>query len=41
VGGLGAFDGKDTDGDWTLEVADDKRNRTGTIRNWSITFETQ
>jgi subtilisin-like proprotein convertase family protein len=41
VGGLGAFDGKDTDDDWTLEITDDKPNRTGTICNWSITFETQ
>jgi subtilisin-like proprotein convertase family protein len=40
-GNLSDFDAKDTDGDWTLEATDDKRSRTGTIRNWSITFETQ
>ena len=35
-GDLAAFDGKDAQGEWKLEISDDKRRQTGTLNSWSI-----
>jgi subtilisin-like proprotein convertase family protein len=35
-GNLSEFDGKKAAGTWTLEITDDKRRNTGTLKSWSI-----
>ena len=35
-GALSDLDGEEAQGDWTLEINDDKRNQTGTLIGWSI-----
>ena len=36
---LSAFDGEDPNGDWILHVADDAGGDTGTLNEWTLTFE--
>ncbi len=36
---LSSFNGLDVKGDWTLAVQDLKANHTGTLTNWSLTFQ--
>ena len=38
-GSLSAVDGEDAQGDWTLEVNDDRRRQTGTLISWSLDIE--
>lgn len=38
-GDLSVVDGMNTSGDWTLEITDDKRRRSGTLNSWTLTFE--
>jgi subtilisin-like proprotein convertase family protein len=38
-GSLGAFDGQDTGGQWTLKVADDTGQDSGRLESWSITYD--
>ena len=38
-GSLSEFDGEDAQGNWTLEVNDDKRRETGTLISWSLEIE--
>ncbi|MBN2308933.1 MAG: IPT/TIG domain-containing protein [Candidatus Hydrogenedentes bacterium] len=37
---LSAFDGVDAEGTWTLVVEDDSSGDTGTLHEWSLTFNT-
>jgi MYXO-CTERM domain-containing protein len=36
---LSAFDGEDPNGDWTLSVFDSANGDTGTVNEWTLTFE--
>jgi len=40
MGTLGALDGKDPNGTWTLEITDDEPANEGTLRGWSLTVVT-
>ena len=35
-GSLGAFDGSDAQGTWTLEITDDRNRRSGSLNSWSL-----
>ena len=39
VGDLGSLEGLDVKGNWTLEIYDLKRRKTGTLESWSIVVE--
>jgi subtilisin-like proprotein convertase family protein len=39
TGALSAFDGKQLNGTWTLEIVDNKRRNAGTLNSWSLTVQ--
>ena len=39
-GSLSHFDGEDPTGRWTLEIADEQEGSTGTLNDWSLSFDT-
>jgi subtilisin-like proprotein convertase family protein len=39
TGALSAFDGKQLNGTWTLEIVDNKKRNVGTLNSWSLTVQ--
>jgi subtilisin-like proprotein convertase family protein len=39
-GALGALDGQDPNGEWTLDIGDDAGGDTGVLNSWSLTIQT-